>query len=92
MGSLTNYLRRSCRGVFLTFLLPSLTKDFIMTRFSQNCVSKVRIICQPCSIDRTVVYVVIRNIASKGPRCFPLKALYCCECSVETVLKRIVGE
>ena len=36
-----NELSRSCSGIVLVFLLPCLTKNFIMTRFSQNWASEV---------------------------------------------------
>ena len=54
-----------------------------MTSFTWNFGGEVTLFRLAC----TVVGVVTRIIGFTGPRYFNLKALNCCACSVEVVLK-----
>ena len=58
-----------------------------MINFSRNFASEVTFV----RLAHTVCRVVTRIIALTGPRNLKLKALNCCECSVEMVLEDVFG-
>ena len=71
----------------MIFLLPCLTKSLIIANFSQNFASKLTFVRLRSSYCR----VLKRIIASRVPRYFNLKALNCCGCSIEMLLKTVLA-